>query len=341
MRSRSASAVVESEAESPDARLLSCGARMAGGQIFDVNRVMIAEGHGARDAIFQFADVSRPFVLQETFHRRGRDLNIFSGGVAIKEIVRELRDVGAAFAQARDVDGYDVETEIEILAKSSGAVGGFEIAIGGGDHADVHRNFFIAADRTHFFFLQDAQELGLHFQRKLADFIEKNCAAVGCLEEAGFGFQRAGEGAFLVAEEFAFHQRGNERAAIHGDEGHFRERAAKVNGARDEFLAGAAFAGDQHGGAGFFQARDHAQDVLNFGGGADDAVEIGDGVDALAQELIFGDEANFFGHALEELAQAFDAKRLFDVIVGALAHGVHGGFDGTVAGHDGDFGARQ
>jgi hypothetical protein len=80
---------------------------------------------------------------------------------------------------------------------------------------------------------------------------------------------------------------------------------------------------------------------LNFRGGADDSVHISDGVDAFTQELIFGYQADLFGHALEELAQAFDAKWFLDVVVGALAHRVHGGFDGTVAGHDRDFGTRQ
>ena len=75
--------------------------------------------------------------------------------------MRKLRDVRAAFAQARDVDGYHVETEVEIFAKSSGAVSGFQVAVGGGDDADVHWNFFIAADWADFFFLQDAEKLGL------------------------------------------------------------------------------------------------------------------------------------------------------------------------------------
>src|ERR1700733_6102183 len=114
-----------------------------------------------------------------------------------------------------------------------------------------------------------------------------------------------------------------------------------MDGAGDEFFSSAALSGDQHGSASFFEARNHAQDVLNFGGGADDAVHISDNVDPLAQELIFGYEADFFSHAQEELAQALDAKGFLDVIVGALAHGVDGGFNRTMAGHDGDFGARQ
>ena len=80
---------------------------------------------------------------------------------------------------------------------------------------------------------------------------------------------------------------------------------------------------------------------MNFGGSADDPVEVDVRVHALAQELVFSDEADFFRHALQELAQAFDAKRFFDVVVGALPHGFHGGFDGAVAGHDGHFRARQ
>src|SRR5271156_3188870 len=59
-----------------------------GRQIFDIYHVMIAEGYGAGYTIFQFADVAGPFVLQETFHGRGSDLNIFSGGVAVEEIMR-------------------------------------------------------------------------------------------------------------------------------------------------------------------------------------------------------------------------------------------------------------
>ena len=82
------------------------------------------------------------------------------------------------------MNGHDVETEIEIFAKSAGAVGGFEIAVRRGNHADVHWHFFVAAHGPDFLFLQDAQELRLHLERKLADFVEKNRAAVGGLEKA-------------------------------------------------------------------------------------------------------------------------------------------------------------
>ena len=78
MRSRSASAVVESAAASSRASAVSCGAADRRRQIVDINDLMIAEGDGAGDAIFEFAHVSRPIVLQKALHGRGRDLNVFA-----------------------------------------------------------------------------------------------------------------------------------------------------------------------------------------------------------------------------------------------------------------------
>ena len=93
--------------------------------------------------------------------------------------MRELRNVGTAFAQARHVDRYDVQTEVEILAERPAAISSLQIAIGGRDHAHVHGHLVVAAHRPHFLFLQHAQQLGLQFQRQLADFVQKNRAAVG------------------------------------------------------------------------------------------------------------------------------------------------------------------
>src|SRR6202044_1814289 len=103
-----------------------------------------------------------------------------------------------------------------------------------------------------------------HFERQLADFIEKNRAAVRCVEKTRLGAKRPRKGALFMAKKLAFHQRGNERAAIDSDKGSLRKRSAEMDGASDEFLARAAFASDKHGRARVFKARNHAEDVLNF-----------------------------------------------------------------------------
>ena len=64
------------------------------------------------------------------------------------------------------------------------AIFGFEIAVGGGDHADIHFGSLIAAHGPDFLLLQDPQQLGLHLQGQFADLIEKDRAAVRRLEQA-------------------------------------------------------------------------------------------------------------------------------------------------------------
>src|ERR1035441_6021553 len=125
---------------------------------------------------------------------------------------------------------------------------------------------------------------------------------------------------------------GDERTAGHG--------AAKVQGAGDQFLPGSALAGNQDRSARVFEAGDEAQDVLNAGGIADDAVQGGLGFGTFAEVKIFFDEANLVGHAAEEEAQFVErGKGLRNVVVGAELHGLDGGFDRSVAGHNGDFDA--
>src|SRR5207302_11059248 len=54
----------------------------------------------------------------------------------------------------------------------------------------------------------------------------------------------------------------------------------------------------------------------------------------LAQKLVFRDKVHFFRHALQQQAHFLHAKRFFDVVVGPQLHGVHGGFDRSMPGHD-------
>src|SRR5580704_2368341 len=310
-----------------------------GREVADIDDAMIAEGYRAGDTVFQLANIAGPIVLKETFHRGCGDLKVFPAGVAIEEVVDEHGNVGATIAECRKVYGYDVETEIEVLAEGAAAVGGFEIAVGSGDDAHVDVHFFVAADRTDFLFLENAEEFGLHFQRQLANFVEENCAAIGSLEKAVLRLRGSRKGTLFVAEEFTFHEGGNQRTTINRNEGGLRHGAAEMNGTGGKLLARAALTGNQNGSAGIFEARNHAQNVLDIGGGTDDAVEVFFGVDALSQEFVFRYQANFFGHALQQQAHFFDAKGLFDVVVGTKFHGIDGRLDGAMAGHDGDFGS--
>ncbi len=133
----------------------------------------------------------------------------------------------------------------------------------GGEHAHVDRHSAGLAHRPHFPFLQHAQQLDLQFRRHVADLVEKHGAAFGGAEQAGMIGMRAGEGAAAMAEQFGLEQLGRHRGAVDGDERPSGAWTALVDGARQQLLAGAAGAGDEHGGlaarhaARVFQHRAH------------------------------------------------------------------------------------
>ena len=75
-----------------------------------------------------------------------------------------------------------------------------------------------------------------------------------------------------MAEEFAFDQFARNGGHVDGNEGTVAAAAVVVQRAGDEFLAGAAFAGDHHREVGLHQAGQHTVDVLHGGRAADQRI---------------------------------------------------------------------
>ena len=99
----------------------------------------------------------------------------------------------------------------------------------------------ICANRAHFAFLEKAHELRLHLQREIRNFIDEKDAAIGLLNQAFSVLGCAGEGAFLVAKEFAFKQMLGNGTTINGDKRPGIATAELMDGPGDQFLASAAF----------------------------------------------------------------------------------------------------
>ena len=135
---------------------------------------------------------------------------------------QEVRDQGGnvllAVAQRGEPEIHDVQPVEQIAAECSLFHFLRQVAVGGGDDPEVRAPMGERTDRAEFLFLQDAQQLGLQVERQLADFVEERRAAVGRFDQAGLGRDRAGEGAFDVAEQLALHERAHQRGAIDGDE---------------------------------------------------------------------------------------------------------------------------
>jgi hypothetical protein len=128
---------------------------------------------------------------------------------------------------------------------------------------------------------------------------------------------------------------GNGRA-IDREKRLLRAVAVMVNGAGDEFLAGAAFAGDERGGVAGGDLADELEHLLHRAAAADDAEFV---ILRFEQRLI-RDDLFHVARGLECVADEFldlhRVERLEQIIIRAELHRLDGGLRGAVGGHQDD-----
>ena len=172
-------------------------------------------------------------------------------------------------------------------------------------------------------------------ERDVADLVEKQRAAVGDLEQALLVGDGAGEGALDVAEEFALQQVLRQRSAIHGHEGLGPAQAVVMNRAGDQLLAGAAFAGDEHGGVGCRALRDQPVHLLHPRARPDHVVQAVPGIHGELEIQVLLPQRPALerpGHGELELLRV---EGLRQVVEGAELHALHRGLDlGQAGEHD-------
>src|SRR3546814_4941444 len=99
---------------------------------------------------------------------------------------------------------------------------------------EFRRVLFRSDDRQ---ILQHAEQLDLHVEAHVADFVEEERAALARLEMADPARGGPGERAFFMAEKFGFEEVGGDGAAIDRRKGVAGAGALVVDRAVDEFLA--------------------------------------------------------------------------------------------------------
>src|SRR4051794_7585692 len=245
-------------------------------QVLGLDEVAVGEDRRALHHVPQLADVARPGILLEDLQRlllhRPHRL-----AVARVELGEERLDqqghVFLAIAQRRQLEREHVQPVVEILAELAGAHGVGRVLVGRGNHPHVDALLLTAAQTPERPLLQDAQQLHLRRRLHLGNLVEEQRAAVRELEDADAAVLRAGEGAFLVAEDLALEQRLGNRRAVDRHERERRARAQLVDGLRDQLLAGARLAGDQHRRLRRRRLLDHAIHTADAGAVADDPSE--------------------------------------------------------------------
>ena len=256
--------------------------------------------------VFQLADVARPARGVERAARVDRQRphgQTIGLGIFLDEVRGQFADIGRALAQRRNLQVHDVEPEHQIFAERAGAHRVGQDAVGGGDDADVDRHGLRPADAVDDALLDGAQQFGLQAHVHFGNFVEQQRAAIGFLELADAAAERAGEGAFLMAEQFGLQEVLGDRGAIDGDERLLGALRARMNIARQHFLAGAAFAGDQHRGVragdllGEFHHRGHGVVAIDHF-----AVVVGDGGEHRGDQFRIGRQRDvFFGAGVDRL----------------------------------------
>ena len=246
-----------------------------------------------------------------------------------------------ALAQRRQVDREHVEAVEQVLAQLAARDRLVRVAVGRGDDAHVGLLDLGRADAHEGARLEHAQQLDLEVERHLGDLVEEQRAAVGALEEAQMLALGAGEAALLVAEDLAFHQVRRDRAAVDGEERMAAAPAEVVDRSRDDFLAGAALAGDEHRDRRRRDADDLLVDAPHRRRAAPERAEV-----ALALERRFevaggGLQRRRLGHPRQHALELLQAHRLDEVVGGAEAKRLDRGVEAGVAGDQHQLGVGQ
>jgi hypothetical protein len=122
-----------------------------------------------------------------------------------------------------------------------------QIAVRGGDDADIDRDLAIASDAVDDLFLQNAKQFDLERGIQIADLVEKKSTAVGLLKPADPDPIGPGERPLLVAEQLALQKGLRNRGAVHRDERLVSPMPMLKNGTGDQLFAGPGFPADENG----------------------------------------------------------------------------------------------
>ena len=235
------------------------------------------EDRRALDDVAQLAHVARPRVLLEHPHR----LVIHAGDrllVARVELVDErlrsaaagppcARAAAAAGTQTRSAGSRDPRAACRLCTASTGSMLVAAITRTSTDcsvRPPRRRNLRSCSTRSSLTCVAGViSPISSRNSVPRSASSKQPCAAIG----------RAGERALLVAEDLALEQRLRNRRAVDRDERKRRARAELVDRLRDQLLAGARLAGDQHRRAGRRRLLDHLVDLPHLRAVADQRSE--------------------------------------------------------------------
>ena len=156
-------------------------------------------------------------------------------------------DIAAVSAQGRSAQHADIEAIPQVFTEAALPDHGDEIPVGGGNDPDIQRHGARASYPADLALIQHAQHAGLKGKRKIADFIQKDGAAVGAFKVTGMGAVCSGKRAPLVSEQLAVDKLFIDCAAVDLDKGTSGARGKFAYRVGHKFLPCAGFSQDEDG----------------------------------------------------------------------------------------------
>ena len=205
----------------------------------------VGQSDGAREDVLELAHVARPRVRGQRVEGRGGHLGVAPPEV-VKQSLDEIRNLLDPLPQRRHLNHDDCKAEVEVLPERARGDARAEIAVRGGDHADVHRAIDAASHAPHDATVERTQQPRLQLERQLSYLVEKERAALRALEGSRMHGDRAGERTLLVTEQLALGETRRHRAAIEHHERPARSRAVRVERVCKDVLARSRLAEERH-----------------------------------------------------------------------------------------------
>ena len=129
------------------------------------------------DDIFQLARIAWPRVPADQYvnclsaqHGIGQTETL---SINFEKILRQGQHVARPLAQWRNVQGGNLEAVIKIFAETSCGNGILQIHVRCSHNANVNRNRTARTEPHDLTLLQDPEQLHLHGNRKVANFVEE------------------------------------------------------------------------------------------------------------------------------------------------------------------------
>ncbi len=175
----------------------------------------------------------------------------------------EIGHVFAALAQRRQTQRHDIQPIIKIFAEKPLRYQLTQVLVGRSNDAHVSLDWRTPTDRHIFALLQHPQKAGLRLHGHIANFVQKQCAAIGLLKTTAGAVLSSGEGALFVSEKLRFNQIARNSRHIDRDKRPFSTATIFMQGACDEFFARTRFTCDHNSQIGLHHTRKKAVNLLH------------------------------------------------------------------------------